>query len=121
MLFGLKISQDVFQMCMDQITNRLPEIIVIHDDICIYGQIREEHDQHLLPLMKTATQNGLVFQSELCKIFSKTECFSSVRQAFTIRMIFSRSEPILCSVDKLLPVYNMASSGLWKMFSYIIL
>ena len=30
--FGLKMSQDVFQMCMDQITNRLPRINTIHDD-----------------------------------------------------------------------------------------
>ena len=36
------------------------------------------------------------------------------------RWIFSRSEPIFISVVKLLPVYNMASSGLWKMFTYII-
>ena len=37
------------------------------------------------------------------------------------RLIFSRIEPNLCLKDNLLPVYNMASSGLWKMFSYIIL
>ena len=37
------------------------------------------------------------------------------------RLIFSRTEPNLCLKDKLLPVYNMASSGLWKMFSYIVM
>ena len=37
------------------------------------------------------------------------------------RWIFSRSEPIFISVVKLLPVFNMTSSGLWKMFTYIIL
>ena len=37
------------------------------------------------------------------------------------RLIFSRTEPNLCLEDKTLPVYNMASSCLWKMFSYIIL
>ena len=37
------------------------------------------------------------------------------------RLIFSRTEPNLCLKDKTLPVYNMASSHLWKMFSYIIL
>ena len=36
MPFGLKMSQDVFQMRMDQIINRLPGVITIHDDICIY-------------------------------------------------------------------------------------
>ena len=54
MPFVLKMSQDVFQMCTDQITNRLLGIIASHDDICIFGKTREEHDTHLLQLMKTA-------------------------------------------------------------------
>ena len=41
------MSQGVFQIGMDQIANRLPEIITIHDDICVYGKTREEHDTHL--------------------------------------------------------------------------
>ena len=44
MPFGLKMSQDVFQMHMDQITNRLLGIIAIHDDICVFAKSREEHD-----------------------------------------------------------------------------
>ena len=55
MPFGLKMSQDVFQMCMDQITNRLPGIIAIHN-ICVFGKTREEHDTNLLQLMKTASK-----------------------------------------------------------------
>ena len=41
MPFGVKISQHVFQMCVDQITNRLPGIIAIHDDICVFEKTRE--------------------------------------------------------------------------------
>ena len=52
MPFGLKMSQDVFQMWMDQITNRLPGIIAIHDDICVYGKDTTEHNNNLLQLMK---------------------------------------------------------------------
>ena len=37
MPFGLKMSQEVFQMWMDQATDHLPSIMTIHDDICIYG------------------------------------------------------------------------------------
>ena len=58
MPFGLKMSQDVFQMCMDQITNRLPGIIAIHDDICLFDKTREEHNTNLLQLMKTASKMG---------------------------------------------------------------
>ena len=34
MPFGLKMSQDVFRMQMDQETDHLPGIIVIHDHVC---------------------------------------------------------------------------------------
>ena len=68
MPFGLKMCQDVFQTCMDQINNRLPGIIAIHDDICVYSKTREEHDTNLLQLMKTASKNGLVFNSHKCSI-----------------------------------------------------
>ena len=68
MPFGLKISQDIFQMCMDQVIDCLPGIIAIHDDICIYNHTPEQHDQHLLKLMQTAAQHGIVFNSSKCWI-----------------------------------------------------
>ena len=58
MPFGLKMSQDVFQMCMDQITNRLPGIIAIHDGICLFWKTREEHGAQSLQLMKITSRNG---------------------------------------------------------------
>ena len=68
MPFGLTMSQDVFQMWMDQITNRLPGVIAIHDDICVFGKDTAEHDYNLLQLMKTAQGHGLVFNSSKCAI-----------------------------------------------------
>ena len=68
MYFGLKMSQDVFQMQMDQITSRLPGVIAIHDDICVFGKDTAEHDTNLLQLMKTAQGHGLVFNSSKCVI-----------------------------------------------------
>ena len=68
MPFGLKMSQDVFQMRMDNITERLEGIISIHDDICIFGKTQQEHDENLLQLMKTAQKNSLVFNSSKCTI-----------------------------------------------------
>ena len=68
MPFGLKMSQDVFQMWMDQITNRLPGVIAIHDDICVFGKDTAEHDYNLLHLMKTAQGHGLLFNSSKCAI-----------------------------------------------------
>ena len=69
MLCGLKMSQDVFQMQMDQIINRLPGIIAIHNDICVYGKETTEHDNNLLKLMQTTQDHGLVFNSNKCSIY----------------------------------------------------
>ena len=62
------MSQAVFQMYMDQITNRLHGIIAIYDNICVFGKTREEHNTRLLKLVKTASKNGLVFHSHNCSI-----------------------------------------------------
>ena len=62
-------------MCIDQITNRLPGIIAIHDDICTYRKTREEHSQHLLQLMQTASKNGLTFKIHKCSIRNKQITF----------------------------------------------
>ena len=61
--FGLKVSQDVFQMRMENITGSLPDMISLHDDICIFGKTQQEHDAILLQLIKTATIISLVFNS----------------------------------------------------------
>ena len=68
MPFSLKMSQDVFQMQMDKGTGCLPSIIAIHDDICIFGCTPEEHDSHLLCLMETTTEHGIIFNSANCQI-----------------------------------------------------
>ena len=36
MLFRLKMSQDIFKMRMEQITDRLPTTVAIHNNICVY-------------------------------------------------------------------------------------
>ena len=69
MPFGLKMSQDIFKMQMDWITNRLlPGIIAIHDDICIYSKTIEQDEKHLLQLLKTPSRNDLIFNSHKCSI-----------------------------------------------------
>ena len=62
------MSQDIFQMWMDQITNRLPGFIAIHDDICMYGKEIADHNHNLLQLIKTAQGQGLVYNSSKCAI-----------------------------------------------------
>ena len=68
MPFSLKMSQDIFQMQMDQSTDHLPGIIAINDNICMFGHTPEEHDEHLLHLMESAKTHGIVFNSAKCHI-----------------------------------------------------
>ena len=48
MPFSLKMAQDIFQMRMDEITERLPGILAINDDISVFGKTQEQHNKHLL-------------------------------------------------------------------------
>ena len=51
MPYGAKMSQDVFQLCMDAILEQSPGVIGIHDDIVIFGTSNEDHDANLINLM----------------------------------------------------------------------
>ena len=76
------MSQDLFQIQMDQITDRLPGIIAIHHDICVYGKDIGEHN-NLLQLMKTAQDQGLIFNSSKCAICqSQTSFYGTI---FTVQ------------------------------------
>ena len=44
MLFGLVMSQDVFQQRMNIIIGECTGALVLTDDVIIYGKIKEEHD-----------------------------------------------------------------------------
>ena len=63
---------------MNQVMDHLPSIIAIHYDICIYGHTPEKHDWHLLKLMQTAAQHGVVFNSSKCWIRQPQIGFYSV-------------------------------------------
>ena len=55
-------------MQMDQATDCFSGIIAIHDDICMFSCTPEEHDEHLLHLMKSAKTHGIEFNSAKCHI-----------------------------------------------------
>ena len=67
--FGLSISQNIFQMKIDQILEHVDGAIGIADDVVVYA--KSEEDKILHRLMQIAAENGLVFHSTKCKIQSK--------------------------------------------------
>ena len=69
--FGLSVSQDIFQLKMDQIIDQVDGVIGIADDVAVYAKTEEEHDKIIHNLMQMAEKNGLVFNSNKCKIKEK--------------------------------------------------
>ena len=66
--FGLSVSQDIFQLKMDQILDQVEGVIAIADDIAVYAENEQEHEKILHNLMAVAEKNGLVFNSSKCII-----------------------------------------------------
>ena len=65
--FGLKMSQDIFQMRMDDIVAQCPGVLDIHYDVFIYGKDDRDHDANIINLFNRA-QKGLIFNSSRCSI-----------------------------------------------------
>ena len=64
MPFGMKMSQDVFQIQMDRILEQCPGMIGIHDDVIIYGYTREDHDANLINFLNVCQMEGLCLSSK---------------------------------------------------------
>ena len=101
------MSQDIFQMWMDQITDRLPGIIAIHDDICVYGKDTTEDNNNLLKLMQTAQDHGLVFNSNNCSICQPQISFYGV--IFTVQSM--KPDPVKVQALQDLPTPTLPNNS----------
>ena len=68
MPFGLKMSQDIFQMQMDQQQTAYLALLPYMTIYACLAITSEEHDEHLLCLMESAKTLGIVFNSAKCHI-----------------------------------------------------
>ena len=73
--FGLKMSQDIFQMWMDDIVAQCPRVLAIHDDVFIYGKDNRDHDVNIINLFNVAQKEGLMFNSKKCSIKQESITF----------------------------------------------
>ena len=62
------MSQDVFQLKIDQILEQCPATVGIADDVAVFGATDDEHDRNLWNLMEVARRSGLVFNSKKCTV-----------------------------------------------------
>ena len=72
--FRLKMSQDIFQMKMDDIVAQCPGILAIHNDVFIYRKNNRDHNANIINLFNVA-QKGLVFNSKKCAIKQESVMF----------------------------------------------
>ena len=72
--FGLKMSQDIFQMRMDDIVAQCPSVLAIHDDVFIYGKNDRDHDANIINLFNVA-KKGLIFHSKKCAVKQESITF----------------------------------------------
>ena len=73
--FGLKMSQDIFQMRMDDIVAQCPGVLAIHYDMSIYGKHNRDHDANIINLFKVAQKEGLISNSKKCAIKQESITF----------------------------------------------
>ena len=69
------MSQDTFQMQMDDIVVQCPGILAIHDGMFIYSKDDKDHDANLVNLFNVAQKEGLVFNSTKCAIKQESITF----------------------------------------------
>ena len=85
--FGLKMSQDIFQMRMDDIVAQCPAVLAIHDDVFIYEDDRD-HAANIINLLNVSQKEGLIFNSSKCSI--KQDSMTFFGSVFSAR---SRKDP----------------------------
>ena len=97
--FGLNVSQDAFQQCMDQILSQYPGTIGITDDVIVHSKDDKDHDRNLHHLMKVAQKCGLVFNAVKCFIkTSQIKFFGMVYDANGVRL-----DPEKCAEIQAIP------------------
>ena len=63
----LSSSQDIFQKIMSEMFEDIPGVEVVVDDLLIWGENREEHDERLTQVLQRARHRGLKLNKAKCQ------------------------------------------------------
>ena len=66
MYFGLTNSPATFQTMMNALLNYMPNVIVYMEDILIFTETEEGHDEIILDILKRLKDNDLFIKPEKC-------------------------------------------------------
>ncbi|KAJ8336302.1 hypothetical protein SKAU_G00396450 [Synaphobranchus kaupii] len=70
--FGISSASEVFQRAVAQMIEGLEGVVNIIDDLLVWGDTSEQHDERLIKLLQRTDENGLRFNKSKCK-FRRTE------------------------------------------------
>ena len=62
------MSQDIFQIRMNDIVTQCPGVLAIHDNVFLYGKDDKDHNANIINLFNIAQKERLVFNSSKCSI-----------------------------------------------------
>ena len=62
--FGSKVSAEIFQRKLQENIEGLPGVICVADDILIYGQNQEDHNNNLIGLLKRCSERNIKLNKE---------------------------------------------------------
>lgn len=73
--FGIKSAPEIFQKAIERITEGLVGTRVYIDDIVVWGNTRQEHDERLTRLLQRVQESGLKLNKEKCQFGVKEVVF----------------------------------------------
>ena len=70
--FGVSCAPELFQHRMSRILEGLEGVVVLMDDVLVFGSTREEHDTRLTAVVKRLEKVGATLNRAKCEIFRPT-------------------------------------------------
>ncbi|XP_075741826.1 uncharacterized protein LOC142792927 [Rhipicephalus microplus] len=64
--FGISSASEVFQKTLTEMFEGLPGVRVYVDDVLIWGDSKEEHDERVIAVLRRALEEGLTFNPAKC-------------------------------------------------------
>ena len=70
--FGVSSAPELFQQRMSRILERLEGVVVLMDDVLVFGSTKEEHDTRLMEVLKRLEEVGATLNRAKCEISRPT-------------------------------------------------
>ena len=65
--FGISSAPEIFQRMMSQMLSGLPGTVCMMDDVLVFGETQEEHDERLRTVLKRIQDSGMTLNPEKCE------------------------------------------------------